>query len=101
MLTDEVVERAARALTDHAFAYRGMPPICDAEWAELRQGCCDGMRAALRSIEEWVREVSQADPIAREALHKALRPPMMMGAGRGKLVDVNHLRPGSITRWGQ
>ena len=45
-LSDADVERMAKALTEHAYASRGMQ-LLDAEWAHLREGCMDGMRAAL------------------------------------------------------
>ena len=48
---DEQVERAARALTEHACATRGIT-LREDEWFMMRAGCMDGMRAALSALQE-------------------------------------------------
>lgn len=49
LTSEEGVEAMARALTEHAFRQRRLT-LMTREWAELREGCMDGMRSALNAL---------------------------------------------------
>lgn len=50
MLSEEGLERAPRALVDHAYTQKGLVKASDVEWSEMRQGCVEGISTALASL---------------------------------------------------
>lgn len=80
-LSDETLEAMARALTEHAYAKRGLT-LYDNEWHALKAGCMDGMRAAVEASGLIARlgEAEAENERLKVALERIARGPFFTGA---------------------